>query len=156
MDGDVTNISAGIITGVFSGVASGLILALFFWAKVYVDNYLARGDQIKFLSGLIEKFESRIFSINDDIHVSHLQQTLPKDKVRRTYFKDLKRQLESALDGRSSRLTFDEIEELRVIFIELHDLYPDLSPNEQWYSDTFQKARSVKWLKLTPNKLQNT
>ena len=156
MDGDVTNISVGIITGVFSGVASGLILALFFWAKAYVAKYSARKDQIKFLSRLIEKFESLIFSINDDIHVSHLQQTFPKDEVRRAYFNDLKRQLESALDGRSSRLTFDEIEELRVIFIELHDLYPGFSPNEQCYSDTFRKARSVKWLKLTPNKLQNT
>ena len=149
MDGDVTNIGAGIITGVTSGV----ILALFFWAKAYVENYLARKDQIKFLSRLIEKFESLIFGVNDDIHVPHLQQTFPKDQARKAYFDDLKRQLDSALAGRSSRLTFDEIEELRVIFIGLHDLFPDFRPNKKWYSDTFQNARSVKWLKLTPNQL---
>ena len=152
MDGYVTNIGGGVVTG----VTSGLILALFFWAKAYVDNYVARKDQIKFLSRLIEKFESLIFGINDEIHVQHFQQTFPRDQARQAYFDDLRRQLESALAGRSSRLTFDEIEELRVIFIGLHDVFPNFRPNEEWYSNTFQKARSVKWLKLTPNQPQST
>ena len=70
--------------------------------------------------------------------------------MRKAFFDDLQRQLESALVGRSSRLTYDEIQQVNITFIGLHKLNPDFVPNEGWYIEKFHKAESIKWLKLTP------
>ena len=139
-----------IYIGTVTGVSSGLILALFFGARTYFANRSTRREQIRHLTRLIESSEARIFGVTESVDIPQLNRELSQEEIRKGYFDDLVRQLDAALLGRCSNLTFDEIEEVKSIFIRLHKLYPKFVPNEGWYSDTFQKARTAKWLKLAP------
>ena len=105
---------------------------------------------MKNLSDLIVKFRTQILDTKEDVFVPQIDQTLSRDNIRKALYDDLRRQLESALARRSSRLTFDEIQEVNDAFLGLQKLHPKFVPNEEWYIGTFQKAESISWLKLTP------
>ena len=139
-----------VTPGVFSGVASGLVLALFFGGGNFIHKYRERKDQVQYLSDLIVQFRTRILDTKEDLFVAEINQTLTRENVRKTYYDDLRRQLESALAGRCSRLTYDEIQQVNATFVWLHKLYPKFVPTEKWYIDTFQKAESINWLRLPP------
>lgn len=144
------NLWDNIKAGAIAGIASGLILASIFWLKSCNDEHTERRDQVKYLSDLIAGFRTQILDTKEDVFVPRTNQTLSRNNIRKVLYDDLRRQLESALAGRSSRLTYDEIREVHNVFIGLHKLYPKFIPNEEWYINTFQKAESINWLKLTP------
>ncbi|MCY4127618.1 MAG: hypothetical protein OXG15_00090, partial [Gammaproteobacteria bacterium] len=61
------------------------------------------------------------------------------------------KQLESTLDGRADRLTFDEIQLLRIIFLDGYiGRDPENNPTQEWYDHIFGWAESVEWLKIPP------
>ena len=136
--------------GLFSGVASGLVLALFFGCRDYIRKRLERRDQVKYISELIVKFRNRIFEATEDVRFEDTGQGFSKHYVRKLHFDSLRRELESVLAGRSSRLTFHETQQVNDIFLEFHTLDPKLMPDEKWYKSKFQQAASINWLRVTP------
>ena len=70
-----------------------------------------------------------------------------KDNVRKAYFDDMRRNVESILQERASRLSYDEVQEVRSAFFT--DLYPDVILNDSGYNNIFTKLESIKWLKLS-------
>jgi len=136
--------------GLFSGVASGLVLALFFGLRDYVRKRLERRDQVKYVSELIVKFRNKIFETTEGVLFEDTGQGFSKHYVRKLHFDSLRKQLESVLEGRSSRLTFDETQQVNDIFLEFHTLDPELMPDEQWYRKKFGQAAAINWLRVTP------
>lgn len=147
------NIIAGIIAGTIAGIVAGLVLAGFSEHNDRIDKREKRRDQVKYLSDLIAAFRTQIFDTKEDVFFPPTNQTLSRDNIRKARFDELRRELESALAERSSRLTYDEIRQVKNVFIGLHKLHPKLVPTAKWYIDTFRKAESINWLKLPPTTL---
>ena len=138
------------VTGIVEGVGSGLALAAILGAVSYFFRCWQRRRQVKHISKLIIEFRTRIFSVRAAQYYPGPDKKFSVDEIRGAYFADLRRQLDAALLGNASRLTFDEREAVRTIFLGLHNLYPQFLPNEGWYVSTFEKAESPKWLKVPP------
>ena len=136
--------------GVFSGVASGLVLAVFFWLRDLIRQRRERKDQVTYISALTVKFRNRIFETTEGVTFKGTGQGFSKHYIRKLHFESFLRELESVLAGRSSRLTFEETQEVNDIFLELHTLHRDFIPDEQWYSKRFEQAASINWLSVTP------
>ena len=77
---------------------------------------------------------------------------LDSKQVRYAHFDGLRRELELALDGRSSEITFDEIRQIRRVFIR-HDLIRNAAPDRlpeglTFYNSIFQRLEEIEWLEL--------
>ena len=140
-------ISAEIIEGIVIGVSSGIILSLFFGGKNYINKHVERRDQIKFLAQILVKNRDLIFNAKSMRHpLSGIE--AKREEVRKAYFEDMRRQLESVLQNRASRLSYDEIKEVKDIFFT--DLFPDVVLNEKGYESIFNNLEAIKWLNLPP------
>ena len=115
-----------------------------------------RKNQIKHIGTMIANDRDRILNVSDDTIDAAADHQMPSlDAVRYTLFKGMRRELELALDGRSSEVTFDEIRQIRRVFVR-DDLFkstgPDRIPNNLLYYDNiFGDLENLKWLKL-PNR----
>ena len=146
MGGD--KILEGVVLGIVSGTVTGIILAIFFWATGQFRLNIERRNQIRFLSATIEGFRDKIFSAEDiETTLGDRQVQYSKDNVRKAYFDDMRRNVESILQERASRLSYDEVQEVRSAFFT--DLYPDVILNDSGYNNIFTKLESIKWLKLS-------
>lgn len=136
-------------TGFVSGTASGLVLALFFGVSRWLRVRSERRDQTNQISTLIIEYRTTIFDIETDESIRDPRAYTSEDAVRRVYYNELQRHLDAVLLGRSSRLTFDEIQEVRRIFFALLP-ESDWVPNHEYYVNTFKRAESLKWLNVPP------
>ncbi len=138
-----------IFEGLAIGVSSGIILSLCFWIKDLVNTRNERRNQIRYLSELLAKYRQMIYDASD-FYAHGLNKTCRKDDVRKAYYDYMRKKVQSTLDGRSSRLSFDEIEAVRTVFYT--DLFPTVTVtlNEKGYDQIFDKLESFKWLKLPP------
>lgn len=135
-----------IMTGIVSGVAAGVVLTWFLEQRSRERRCLERKEQIEHFSKMIVNFEKDIFGPPRFPVLAALR---PLEQRRKTSYEIFRKRLESALDGRANRLHFDEIEHLRIIFLdEFNWQKPDFTPSEEWYSQRFGMAVSLKWLEL--------
>ena len=142
--GDVTN-------GIVSGVSAGVVLAAFFGAIDYLRSRTKRRGQIRYLSTLIADYREKILKERQDISHPEGGDPITVDQQRKTLHNELLRQLDSALSGRVSELTYDEVESVRSVFWSAHHrLLGDRLWPEELYTTTFESAESIKWLGLTP------
>lgn len=131
-----------ILQGIVIGVASGLTLALLAW----IQNRFVRCDQLQYIRALIVKERERIYSSKDISGPPRYT----KDEVRHAIYKDMHRQLFSAIDGRASQLTFDEKTSLTGPcwpidwMIETHQALPPF----QLYTKMFSTWEQLAWLNL--------
>ena len=138
-----------ILEGIVIGVTSGIILSLFFWTTGRIENRIERRDQIRYLASVIETSRGLIYSAETiEITLGSKKQRLERDDIRKTYYDDMRRQVDSILQGRASRLSYDEINEVRNVFYT--DLYPTVVLNDKGYNNIFGKLESIEWLKLSP------
>ena len=136
-----------ILQGIFIGVTSGIILSLFFWGRGYLEGHFERRDQIRYLANVITDFRDQIYGAETlEVTLGDQKQTVEKDNLRKVYFDDMRTQVESILQGRASRLSYDEINQVRRVFYT--DLYPTLILNEKGYNKIFDEMESIEWLKL--------
>ena len=149
-DERVSDAEIGFVVGVLATIASTSIIGLVVWIWKRNRGNREKKNQLESIRKLIIKFRRMIFDVKSDLHIPQLKTTKSVDELRSAYYGHFRRQLTSALDGRTSQLTFDEIEEIRTIFLGLHELHPNFVPNEKWYVNTFNQAVSIKWLRLTP------
>ena len=57
--------------------------------------------------------------------------------------------VETGIKGRSSRLSFDEIHQVRLVFLDL-EYRPDAVPTDEGYKELFEQLEALEWLDLTP------
>ena len=145
------NILTIVGIGVIQGVASGLILAGVFWLWGLCQKRSERRDQIRYIATLIRYSREKILTL-DKYHLP--DPPMPKvdsrirGQIRDTYQKKFRIELSSALSQRCTRLTYDEMEQVREIFLRQHEVQPDT-----FYPinvKTFLAAESIKWLGLDP------
>lgn len=150
-------IGEGIVIGTTSGVVSGLILAFILWRIGCWRENLQRKDQINYISSLIIKFRENIYHPNrrfsdlPPIARAAIISARSVQQWRKDAYESFCKQLESTLDGRADRLTFNEIQLLRQIFL-VKSYWRDFdnSPSQEWYDHIFGWAESVEWLKIPP------
>ena len=139
----------GIASGVASGFIVGLILAVFFWLTSHFQKRRERRDQIQFLSTVIDDFSEQI--LNNKIRSPDGFHALPensRDSYKKELFLEMYRQIDSALQGRASQLTYDEIQDVRRVFrIYVGD--PDFWLNAPAYERIFESVGAIKWLRLS-------
>ena len=147
----IGKILLSILMGSVAGITAGGVLAWFTSNQQKERDSLQRDEQIKFFSELIVKSRKMIFDVKEDRFFPEPNRTISVDDMCKAYLDNLRRQLESALSGRANRLTFDEIEKIKIIFqIGIYNLFPTARPNKEYCASIFQEAESLKCLKIPP------
>ena len=142
----------GITIGASAGLISGLILGLLHWLKSVIQGGRERRDQIRHLAKTIEQSRDAIYSVADlDLTDQQIGRKVPRDEVRKARFHWLHQQIQQILLGRSGRLSFDEIQQVKQVFYAF-ELYPNWIPNDDGYDGIFNQLASVEWLRLHPRR----
>ena len=149
MDSIWTTIGIGAI----QGVASGVILAGLFWLWGRLHRRFERREQIRYIAALIKYWRKRILTA-DKLRLPGSpmpkEDSLIREDFRALFHKGFRIELDSALSQRCTRLTYDEVEQVREIFFRRHELNPDTSYRRDDHVTEFLEAESIKWLGLDP------
>ena len=133
-----------ILQGIVIGVCSGLILSLAFWANRRIERLIERRNQIRYLARVIASYRDKIYGAEIlEVPMGGTNQQFSRDAVRKAYFDDMRSQVESILQGRASRLSYDEIDEIGGVF-QHTDANPTIALNDKGYGKVFgQTSRPV-------------
>ena len=76
-----------------------------------------RQDQIQTLASLISDYEYQMMFISKGgrIQIGAKSVEVTRDEVRKAKYDDLKRQVESLLEGRATQLSYDEKRDIRLV-----------------------------------------
>ena len=140
----------GITIGASAGLISGLILGSLHWLKSVIQSRTERREQVRHLARTIEQSRDMIYSTSDlDLTDHPVDRMFPRDEVRKAQLQWLHQQIQQILLGRASRLSFDEIRQIKQAFNAV-ELYPNWVPNDKGYEGIFNQLESVGWLRLNP------
>ena len=140
----------GITIGASAGLISGLILGSLHWLKSVIQSRTERREQVRHLARTIEQSRDTIYSASDlDLTDHPVGRMFPRDEVRKAQLQWLHQQIQQILLGRASRLSFDEIQQIKQAFNAV-ELYPNWVPNDKGYEGIFNQLESVGWLRLNP------
>ena len=140
-----------IISGASGGAIAGLVVTLILASYRQVDAKLRRREQISHIRTIIAVERANIYAILEfDSLPGGIE--IDSNSARYAHFEYLRRELELALDGRSSEITFNEIRQIRRVFIR-HDLIRNAVPDRlpeglTFYNGIFQSLEEIEWLKL--------
>ncbi len=142
----------GVTIGASAGLISGLILGLLSWLKSVIQGRTERREQIRHLARTIEQSRDEIYGSTDlDLTNHPIGRMVPRDQIRKAKLVWLHQQIQQILLGRSSRLSFDEIQQIKQAFNTV-ELYPNWVPNDQGYDGIFDRLTSAEWLGLGPRR----
>ena len=131
--------------GVVIGVSAAAFLSAATAAIEYVGNHREKREQVRHLAQLLDDYRSRIYSATD---FEFGQTSATRDQMRNVHYNGMRQLVESVLRERSSRLSYDEVKEVRDAF----DGYDQLGPNsvfgEEMYDHIFERLDSIEWLGL--------
>ena len=140
----------GITIGASAGLISGLVLGSLHWLKSVIQSRIERREQVRHLARTIEQSRDTIYSASDlDLTDHPVGRMFPRGKVRKAQLEWLHQQIQQILLGRASRLSFDEIQQIKQAFNAV-ELYPNWVPNDKGYEGIFNQLESVGWLRLNP------
>ena len=140
-----------MISGIVSGVSAGIVLAVFFGTIDRFRAHTKKRDQIRYVSNLIADFRGKILEVHEDVPHPMGGDSITMHQLRKVLYDDLLKQLDSALSGRTSELTYNQVESVRSVFWgAYHKLLSDKLWPEELYVRTFKEAESIKWLRLSP------
>ena len=140
----------GITIGASAGLISGLVLGSLHWLKSVIQSRIERREQVRHLARTIEQSRDTIYSASDlDLTDHPVGRMFPRDEVRKAQLQWLHQQIQQILLGRESRLSFDEIQQIKQAFNAV-ELYPNWVPNDKGYEGIFNQLESVGWLQLNP------
>ena len=147
----MSDLPENLIVGTTTGVASGVILAVFFWMRGRMSRFFERRDQIHHLRNLLVDYRSKILGA-ETIETQLEGETVKFEKaeVQKAVFDEMTRRLAAVLDGRVTRLSFDEANSLRAIIVDFANLFPTVRLNDDAYRVRFGELEALKWLKLPP------
>ena len=145
----LNTLSGSIVAGAVAGVIAGAILAASSWALQYVQDRTERQDQIQTIAALISEYEYQIMVITEglQLQVGDKAAEFNRDELRKAKYDYLKRRIDSLLDGRTSRLSYDEKQDIRMAF-SLSDLYPQAIFGDEEYRRMFSELAALEWLAL--------
>ena len=136
-----------VVEGILIGVSSGVILSLFFWVMNFVNKRNEKRNQIEYLRNEITKFRELIHQATElNLQLGSRSVNHSQAQVRKAYFEDMRRQMETILENRASHLSADEIMEVRQVFFT--DLFPGVELNSSGYDSLFAELSNIKWLDL--------
>ena len=136
-----------IVEGIVSGLATGVILGLFFGGRDTLNRYLERRHRISYLASLVKGTREYIYQSTDSRSVP-ADKTALLFKARTEIYRELRRSVETVLEGRSSVISFSEVNEIRSVF-GVWDRTPDYMLNDANCDAVFEGLESIKWLKLS-------
>ncbi len=141
-----------VIGGIVSGVAAGIVLSGFFWLIGEQRRRSERKEQIQYMASLIATYRERLYKPDWGVGPP-IENEIGKNIFRKTMFEQMKDQINTALDGRCSRLSFDEINQLRRMINNLSSITDNWSASELNWTDAFcgklfAWAESFEWLDL--------
>lgn len=140
-----------IFTGTVAGIAAGWVLARYFKRENEKRGSLEREAQIDYISNLVVKYRKIILELKYSGDIPAPKNRESKDSIRHEFHLYFRKELESALFGRSNRLTFDEIEEMKKLFgIGPFEWNTNEALDKYEYIEMFRKAESIKWLNVPP------
>ena len=99
---------------------------------------------MRYLARLIDDYRSRIYSAAD---FEFRQQSATRDQMRKVHYDGMRRTVRSVLRERSSRLSYDEVTDVRNVFAP-YDQYPTRVLSEEIYDSIFEQLDSIEWLGL--------
>jgi len=139
-----------VVQGILVGVSSGIVLAILIGGWNAWRVHEERQGQIKFLALLIENYRIMILGTSDvELRVDDSIVMVQRDVVRKAYLDAFHKDVKEVLQGRSSRLSFDEIHQVRLVFLDL-EYRPDAVPTDEGYEYLFEQLEALEWLDLTP------
>ena len=108
-----------------------------------------RQDQIQTIAALISDYEYQITVIAEgsQFQVGDKKTEFSRDELRKAKFDYLKRRIDSLLNGRAFRLSYDERQDIRTAF-GLSDLYPQAIFGDEQYREMFSQLATLEWLGL--------
>ena len=147
----MSDLPENLIVGTTTGVASGVILALFFWMRGRMSRFFERRDQIHHLRNLLVDYRSKILGAETiEAQLDGETVKFEKAEVQKAAFDEMTRRLAAVLDGRVTRLSFDEANSVRTIIVDFANLFPTVRLNDDAYRVRFGELEALKWLKLPP------
>ena len=146
---DGSALIGSILGGAVAGVIAGAILTVSSWALQETKDSAERQDQIQTLASLISDYEYQMMFISKGgrIQIGAKSVEVTRDEVRKAKYDDLKRQVESLLEGRATQLSYDEKRDIRLAF-GLSDLYPEVRFNDFYSREMFAELEALEWLDL--------
>lgn len=103
-------------SGIAEGVASGITIAIILGIYAFCKRLRARRKQVKHLRHLIYQGYERIAGESD---LSNQERVIPVDMLQYYLFKNIQRDLNDALRFRADSLSFKQLDEIKVILIEI-------------------------------------
>ena len=147
-----------VVTNVFIGAAGGLAGGLVVTVAVRMwDRYWQqreRRDQIAHIASVIVKYRTLIYDVPPDPpSTSPIYVAKSRDK-RLDHYYEFHSHLERLLARRTSKLTFDQIDEIDGLFGRgFRERRGDT--DAKWYVEKFETAASIEWLKLAPSRVDH-
>ena len=153
MFGMTDEVGNGIISGIAIGAIAGLVVSIILGAYRLIAAKCRRKDQIKHIREMITNDREQVYRIFDEESAPADPHRPSSDAFRSALFDGMRRELELALDGRSSEITFDEIRQIRRIFV-VDDLVRRKAPDNYpkgltHYDHIFGELEKIEWLKLS-------
>ena len=147
----MSDLPENLIVGTTTGVASGVILAVFFWMRGRMTRFFERRDQIRHLRNLLVDYRSKILGAETiETQLGGKTVKFEKADVQKAYFDELTRRVAAELDGRATRLSFDEAHSVKTVIVGFANLFPTVRLNDDAYRARFGELEALKWLKLPP------
>ena len=148
----VNGVGNEIIFGATGGAIAGLVVSIALGAYRLIVTRIRRRDQIRHIREMIVNDREHIYGEFEEGSMPPDPHRPSPNLFRWAIFGGMRRELELALDGRSSEITFDEIRQVRRIFIRddlIRERAPDKSPDGlRHYDQIFGELEEVEWLKL--------
>lgn len=152
----MSDLPENLIVGTTSGVASGFILAVFFWMRGRMSRFFEKREQVHHLRSLLVDYRSKILSAETiEAQLGGETVKFEKAEVQKATFDEMTRRLTAVLDGRATRLSFDEANSVKTIIVDFANLFPTIRLNDDAYRARFDELEALKWLKLPPKGSSN-
>ena len=144
------DIAKGLIIGVGAGVTTAAILGVWRWFIRFRD----RRDQIPYIRDLIMMQAERILRANDLPPPAPGEASVPADRIRYVFFRELQSALLVAHSSRATALTYKEISSLQKILADIDRAMTDLTLRERGImpltlaQSFYDQLKALSWLRL--------
>ncbi len=140
---------ANILIGAGGGFAAGLVVtvAVRIWDRYWEQR--ERRDQIAQIASVIVKYRTLVYDVPPDPPSDGPVFVTYDHETRLDHYRELYEHLERVLARRTSKLAFDQIDEIDGLLVRGFR-ERKRNPDPKWYVEKFDQAASIEWLKLEP------
>ena len=145
---------SNILVGAAGGLAGGVFVtvAVRMWDQYWKQR--GRRDQIAHIASVIVKYRTLIYDVPPDPPSEGRVSYAKSHDERLDHYYELYHHLERVLARRTSKLTFDQIDEIDELFVRGFR-ERKRQPDPKWYLEKFDQAASIEWLKLKPPRVDH-